>query len=111
MIMNGFILKTAAGFWNPIWFLIALLLMFLISYILWLRGEKGYKEKGIQREAFFSGDLPPGKRIQAKNLYWGFSEALKGYYKWAINLHTGIVNDYVAWFIALIAIILILIAL
>jgi len=104
------ILKTEVGFWNPIWFLIALLLIFFISYLIWSRGERGYR-KGVQREAFFSGDLPPGERIQAKNLYWGFSEALMLYYKKVIALHRGIVNDYVAWFIALMAIILILIAL
>ena len=104
------ILKTEVGFWNPVVFLAGFLIILLISYLIWSRGEKGYR-KGIQRETFFSGDLPPKKRIQAENLYWGFLEALKGYYKWAINLHTGIVNDYIAWFVALMAIILILITL
>ncbi|MCK4492221.1 MAG: hypothetical protein KAU03_06330 [Candidatus Altiarchaeales archaeon] len=104
----NFILETGVGFWNPVVFLAGFLILLLISYLIWSIGEKGYG-KGVQREAFFSGGLPPGERIQAKNLYWGFMEALKGYYGWAINLHTGIVNDYVAWFIALMAIILILI--
>ncbi len=103
-------LITGVGFWDPLAFLAGFLILLLISYIIRSMGEESYG-KGIQLEAFFSGDIPPGKGIHVGNLYWGFSDALRGYYKKVVALHTGIVNDYVAWFVALMAIILILITL
>jgi len=101
------ILETGVGSWDPAVFLAGFLILLLLSHLIWSRGDASYS-KGVQEEAFFSGELPPGDGIAAKNMYWGFTEALKKYYSWAINLHTGIVNDYIAWFIALMAIILVL---
>ena len=45
--------------------------------------------------------------VRAGNIYWGFIEALKGYYDTMKRMHTGIINDYIAWFVGISAIIFI----
>ena len=32
-------------------------------------------------------------------MYWGFTHALKGYYDKLVPLHSGVVNDYLSWFL------------
>ncbi|OYT26791.1 MAG: hydrogenase [Candidatus Altiarchaeales archaeon ex4484_96] len=102
------VLATGFGFWNPIVFILTLMLLMIVSYLIWRQGEENQGE-GIQGNAFFSGDLLMDKGVQAQNLYWGFTSALREYYDWMIKQHTGIINDYVAWFIALTAALLLLV--
>ena len=106
----NFVLDTGVGFWNPLVFVAGLLLVLLVSYRIWSRGEKGC-QRGVQGEAFFSGDPAPRDSVRAKDMYWGFMEEFKIYYERMVNLHTGVINDYVAWVIALMAVLLILVAL
>ncbi|PJB21233.1 MAG: hydrogenase, partial [Euryarchaeota archaeon CG_4_9_14_3_um_filter_38_12] len=61
---------------------------------------------------FLSGNPEPEKEnvhIRAGNLFWGFTEALKDYYTPAVKEHTGIVNDYVYWFVIVLAVLFIII--
>ena len=37
-------------------------------------------------------------------MYWGFFEAMKRYYDTTLRAHSGIVNDYLIWLLALTAI-------
>ena len=58
------------------------------------------------REPFISGNPEPenaGAHIPATNLYWGFTEALKGWYQKLLPIHTGVLTDYVAWFLGVMA--------
>jgi len=89
------LLKTGAGFWNPLVWLAALLVTALAVYVIRSRGSKKYRPGTGQTMPFFSGNRPPEDGIKSGNMYWGFFEALKRYYKWMRRLHTGIVNDYV----------------
>ena len=107
-----FTLETNTGFWNPIVWIIAFLILCIVIYILRSFGESSYK-KGEQAKPFLSGNPEPGKgdvHIRASNIYWGFTESLKEYYKTMTNIHTGDINDYVYWFIGIIAIILIVVS-
>jgi hypothetical protein len=49
--------------------------------------------------------------IRASNLYWGFSEALKGYYEQVVPAHSGSVVDYVVWYLLVTAALLIIVVL
>ncbi|MEA2053598.1 MAG: hydrogenase [Candidatus Thermoplasmatota archaeon] len=100
------VLETTGGYWSPILWLVAFTVAFLIAYIIWGMGEKKYK-KGEQVKPFLSGLKEPPKEqvhVKAGNIYWGFTETLKGYYDFMKKIHTGIVNDYVLWFIGMAAI-------
>jgi len=99
-------IESPSGFWAPVVCIIAAVVALLVAYFIRSRGEKAYK-KGVQSEEFLMANprLPAGKaHIRAHNIYWGFFEGLRKYYDPTINAHTGIVNDYVIWFVALIAI-------
>ena len=104
-------LETFGGYWSPLVWILAFVVAFLIAYIVWGLGEKKHK-KGEQAKPFISGVDEPSKEevfIQGGNVYWGFTEALKGYYSAVKRMHTGILNDYVLWFIGVAAILFIVI--
>ncbi len=104
-------LETTGGYWSPVVWIIAFLVAALVAYILWGTGSREHKG-GEQGTPFLSGHPGPSREdahVRAGNIYWGFTEALRGYYKWMKNIHTGIVNDYVLWFIGMAALFFILI--
>jgi hypothetical protein len=93
-------LTTGSGFWNPVVWLIAIAVMAVVVYLVWRRGEAGYTAGSAQVKPFISGNPEPSKHavhVPASNLYWGFTEALSGYYARVVPAHTGIVTDYLLW--------------
>jgi len=105
-------LETTSGYWNAIIFVIVFVVIALIVYIIKSTGEKAYKKNTEQTKPFLSGNPEPEKEkvhVRADNLFWGFTEALKEYYKPAVKEHTGIVNDYVHWFVIVLAVLFIII--
>jgi len=100
------ILESGLAFWNPIIWIFVFIIALALAYYFRSRGQKKYKKGTAQTEIFLSGEEPPEaeeRHVKAHNIYWGFFETLKGYYKENMRAHTGIVNDYVIWFVALIA--------
>jgi hypothetical protein len=97
--MIELVLRTGAGFWNPLLFLVSLGIMLLIIYFICSLGGKKYEKDTEQTMPFFSGNPPTKKNMTPSSLYWGFSEAMGDYYAWMEKIHTGVVNDYIHWFI------------
>jgi len=100
-------IRTIGGYWDPLVWILAFVVIAVIAYIIRAVGKKEYK-KGEQIKPFLSGTEEPSKEkvhVRASNIYWGFIEALKGYYDYMKKMHSGIVNDYVAWFVGVAAII------
>jgi hypothetical protein len=106
-------LITGTGFWNPLFWVAAFIIAFIIAALIWMRGEKDYRKGTEQTTPFLSGNLAPEEEEQVHvsggNLYWGFTEALAGYYSRLIPLHTGILNDYLMWFLGVMAATLVII--
>lgn len=105
------ILEFGYAFWNPIIWVIAFVVVTAIAYFFRSRGQKKYKKDTAQALIFLCGEEvpePEQRHVRSSNVYWGFFETLKGYYNGVIRPHTGIVNDYVIWLIAIIAIIAII---
>lgn len=92
------LLETGAGFWDPLLWLFSLLVIASLVYIIRSLGERGYKKGTGQATTFFSGNPAPDKPIGAGNIYWGFFEAMSGYYKGLRDVHTGLVGDYIYLF-------------
>ena len=107
-ILTNNILETGTGFWNPLLGLCFFLIIILFVYLIRSLGEKKYKENTEQDLPFFAGNLPSEKSLRVHKIYWGFFEALKGYYRRIKALHTGIVNDYIYWFVLVVVILLII---
>ncbi len=103
--MIDIMFRTASGLWSPLAFLMAAVVILIVVYIIRSTGTKKYKKGTEQTVPFFSGNRPPESNIRSENLYWGFSEAMKRYYRFVMRFHTGIVNDYVYSFVLLVVII------
>lgn len=105
-------LTTEFGFWNAIIWVIVFMIVGLFAYLLRALGEKSYSKGTEQTKPFLSGTAEPSKEaahVGAGNLYWGFMEALSRYYKPVEEGHTGIINDYIYWFVGTLAIMFIII--
>ncbi|HEC82400.1 MAG TPA: hydrogenase [Thermoplasmatales archaeon] len=102
-------LRTIEGYWDPILWIIAFIVIAIIAYIIRSAGRKEHK-KGEQAKPYFSGvEIPSDQEIHVsgENIYWGFVESLKGYYSMMKKMHAGRINDYVAWFVGISAILFI----
>lgn len=101
------IIESGYEFWNPIIWLIAFVVVMVIVYFFRRQGQEKYKKGEAQAQIFLCGEEVPEaeqRQVRGGNAYWGFFETLKEYYSGIIRPHTGIVNDYVIWFIAVMAI-------
>lgn len=101
-----FILESGYPFWNPLVWFIAFAGVLIIVDVIRRRGQEKYKKDTDQTRIFVCGEEvpePEQRHIRVGNIYWGFFETLKGYYDAIIRPHTGIINDYVIWFIAAVA--------
>lgn len=94
-------------FWAPLVCLLALLIVLVMAYLYRSRGNDSFREGSEQGEIFLSGEDAPeeGQRhVRSHNMYWGFFEAMKRYYDPTVRAHTGIVNDYLLWLLAVAAV-------
>ncbi len=101
------VLEFGYAFWNPIIWVIAFVVVMAVAYFLRSRGQKKYKKDTAQTKIFLCGEEVPEaeqRHVRAGNVYWGFFETLKGYYNGVLKPHTGIINDYIIWFIVVMAI-------
>jgi len=100
-------LDTGSGFWNPLVWGTIILIAFIIGYTIRSFGKIGYKKGTEQTKPFLSGNIEGDKEkshIKASNLYWGFTESLKGVYSSLTKIHNGNINDYILWFIVIMGI-------
>ena len=105
-------LYTGSGFWNPLYWLVSVVVALILIYIIYAFGEKGYKKGTEQVKPFISGNPESSKaasQIRAGNMYWGYMEALKNYYAGLMPVHSGILTDYLLWFFWVTAVLLILV--
>jgi len=106
------LLETGSGFWSAIiWVIVVLVIGSIVIYIR-NKGEDSYKKNTEQDKPFISGNPEKSKEnshLSASHIYWGFTEALKGYYDPLVKMHTGNINDYSGWIIVITVIILIMV--
>jgi uncharacterized membrane protein len=100
--------------WAPLVWIVALVVIGVMVLIWRNRGQKGYKKGTAQTDIFLSGARVPAegqRHVKSENIYWGFFESLKGLYSRMMKPHTGIVNDYILWLVAVLAIAILILAL
>ena len=111
-LLNTF--ETGSGFWNPIVWLVVIIIVFLIIHILRGFGNKNYKVDTEQTKPFLSGNPEYSKEkmhIKGSNLYWGFTESLKLIFDNLNKMHTGNTSDYVLWFVIIISVLFLVVGL
>ena len=100
-------IHTGSGFWAPIFWIIAFIVAILISYVIRGFGRKDYKRGTEQVKPFLAGNIEERKEalhIRGNHAYWGFKEALRGFYEKSKKFHSGDTRDYILWFIIILVI-------
>jgi len=103
-------LSTGSGTWNPLLWLLAFVVGLAVAVLIRSRGRKDCR-KGDGLKPFISGNEEPenaGGHIPASNMYWGFLESMRAYYLRLVPLHTGVLTDYVAWFLGILALMIVI---
>jgi hypothetical protein len=106
------VLSSGYGLWDPILWMLVFIISLVFAWVLWISGVSTYKKGSEQGRPYLSGNAEPAKgevHIRAGNLYWGFTEGIKGYYQRIVPLHTGIVTDYLLWMFWVAGILLIIV--
>ncbi|MEM0360004.1 MAG: hypothetical protein QXK06_01530 [Candidatus Diapherotrites archaeon] len=94
--------------WSPLVFIVSIVLVSLVVVVVRFFGKKDFVDGKFRADAFLSGNKPEEKHeVKASNFFWGFFEALKGYYEKMLAIHTGLLNDYIFWFVFCVSLILI----
>ncbi len=111
--MNG--ISSGFGAWNPIAWALLFIGILATGFVFRLFGKKGYKRGTGQTKVFLSGNEEPedstALHVRGDHLYWGMVEGLSGYYRRIRALHTGVLNDYGAWIIGVLALVFVILAL
>jgi len=95
--------------WSPLIFLGVFLVLFVLLWLYSRMWNLSYN-KGMQREPFISGnEETPGVQLKGDGLCWGFFQALPGYYAKMREMHSQMVNDYIYWFVIVLAIVLVVV--
>jgi hypothetical protein len=107
--MNG--INSGFGAWNPIAWALLFVGVLIAAFIVRGFGRKDYKRGTGQTKAFLSGNDEPSARgalhVRGEHLYWGMVDGLSAYYRRIRALHTGVLSDYAAWFVGVLAIVFI----
>jgi len=108
--MNG--LTSGFGAWNPIAWALLFVGILVVSFIVRARGNKSYKRGSGQTKVFLSGNEEPADadslHVRGDHLYWGMIDGLSAYYRRVKAWHTGIFSDYVAWFVGVLAVVIVI---
>jgi hypothetical protein len=107
-------ISTGFGAWNPIAWTLLFLGIAGAAWLIRLLGRRDYKKGTEQTKAFLSGnEEPPPEQLHVRgsHLYWGLVDGLAGYYRRVRAMHTGVLSDYVAWFVGVLGVVLIILAL
>ena len=103
---------SGAGNWNPFALLSAIFFIAILVYLIRAIGNKRYKKGTAQTKPFVSGNVEiPDIDPISSDIYWGLFQIFRPIYRPLMWLHTGVVNDYVGAFVAVLALLLIILLL
>lgn len=110
-MIESFTLSTGFGAWNAVFWVIAFIIAFIIGWLIWSRGEKTYDSSAGATAPFLSGNAEPEKEAytSGQETYWGYTDALSGYYKFIKPFHTGNLSDYFLAYLFVTALVLIVV--
>lgn len=95
--------------WNPLFFLWLLVLLVILVYLFGKSWNLSFN-KGIQREPFISGNVEEeGVHPTISDIYWGFVKVLEDYYENMKSMHSNVINDYIYWFILVLALVMLVV--
>ncbi|MCF7936388.1 MAG: hydrogenase [Synergistales bacterium] len=103
------------GFWDVYSWIAFFIILNALALFFRGQGRGDYKKGTEQDEIFYGGNEVPEDgddfAVPASSAYWGFTEALKGFYTKLLDLHTGLATDYVGYMFLTAAVLMALIVL
>lgn len=95
-------LQTRHGAWSPLAWSAAMVFALVLAWLFRALGRKDAAKGGEAGTPFVSANPvadPEDARVPASHLYWGFLHAMDRYYRRMRAFHSGILSDYVMWFL------------
>ena len=106
-IRNLEIQGATLSFWNPLMWLALFVVVFFAVGIVIVTGKRSRgqvlaegEEPQAKYDAFFGGEKALPSHVAGGDLFWGFKQNWKGYFRFMQRAHSGIVNDYALWAVA-----------
>jgi len=110
--MDG--ISTGFGAWNPIAWSLLFAGAAAIAWGVRRFGRRDCARGTGQTKAFLSGNeapAPEALHARGDHLYWGMIDGLAAYYRRIRAVHTGILSDYVGWFVGVLGVVLLVLML
>jgi multicomponent Na+:H+ antiporter subunit D len=101
--------RAMSGYWSPInWMIlfVVLLIGFIVLASLGIRSHTTDMEMDVNNtkyDTFTGGEKEQYSHPSGNDLFWGLRHQLSGYFNVIHDAHSGIVNDYVLWVVACLA--------
>ena len=94
------------GFYKPEMFLLVFVLLLIAVFCIVIFNPKNKQViNGVGKyESFSCGEKDDKAKVGPHDMFWGFKESFRDYFSVLVKSHSGIVNDYVFWIIAALAI-------
>ncbi|MBN1389739.1 MAG: NADH:ubiquinone oxidoreductase [Candidatus Thermoplasmatota archaeon] len=97
-------LFSGQGSWNALVLLGVLSIVLILGILIRSWGQKGTVPNGEGKKPYLFGNPTEVNGnpivVPASNVYWGFVKALQKYYRPMEKMHSGLINEYVFWFVA-----------
>lgn len=105
---------TYAGYWKPeAWLVLFVILLIGMIIIVSMNIRSTRKntleiidELDTKYESFTGGEKEEHSHVGGHDLFWGLKHELKVYFDAIHTAHSGVVNDYVLWVVATVAIVI-----
>ena len=106
-----FTIETGSGFWTPIVWVIAAVVILLLLVILRGRGRSDSKVGAEKLGLLMLDDREikdEQKQLKNNSLFWGFVQNLSGVYSWLEKIFQSNIRDYVLWFVVILGVLFII---
>ena len=106
-------LQTRHGAWSPLAWTAAMLVALALAWLFRACGRKDSAKGGEAATPFVSANPvrdPEEARVPSSHLYWGFLHAMERYYRRMRAFHSGILSDYVLWFLLTVGVLFVAVA-
>ncbi|MCD6157889.1 MAG: hypothetical protein J7J27_06035 [Euryarchaeota archaeon] len=96
-------LESPLGMWDPLYIIYFITLLLLVGITYWSLGGFHAKTGGEGGKPFLSGEdvllYVRYARVEGEHALWGLREGLGKFFTTIKDMHSGILTDYVIWYI------------
>lgn len=101
------------GVWEPVsWLLVLCIALLAITIVAVASKYDNVSQRALDTvdskyELFYGGEAQEFSQVGGEDLFWGFKQNWRGYFRFMHDLHSGVVNDYALWAVIDLALVMI----